>query len=182
MKQTEPPRWMENLLKLLLEKEQRETVSGDLYEEFCDEKLPSLGAARARIWYMTQVLSFIPQKFGPLLTAICCFTMASGAWLGAMDLRLRHPGYAGREWIAALIVGQAALTLAALHVAQTRWLRNIAMMGCAGILWLATKALIGVISGANFEGYILLIALGLVIQAVLTLGILPTVDRTRSRA
>jgi hypothetical protein len=90
-----------------------------------------------------------------------------------MDLILRHPGYAQREWIAVLIVGQAALTLAALHLRRLPWLRPLAMVGCAAIAWLASHALWAAINGTNFEGYILLISLGLLMQAALTLMILP---------
>jgi len=173
MKNIEPPRWMERTLRFLLDSRDREAICGDLYEEFCQEKARLLGPARAKVWYVRQVLSFVLQKFGFVLTAFCLFTMASGGWLGAMDLILHHPGYAQREWIAWLIVGQAALTLAALHFRSLTWLRPLALVGCAAILWLAAHALWLAITGANFEGYILLICLGLLTQAALTLLILP---------
>ena len=172
MKRSEPPAWMEAILNSLLDEQHREAVSGDLYEEFCDEMFPSLGATRARFWYMRQILSFIPQRFGSVLTIFCLFTMASGAWLGMMDLILQHPGYARREWIAGLIVGQAAVTLAALYLRKPGWLRPLALAGCLAIVALALRALVGVITGANFEGYILLISLALLAQAGLTLLIL----------
>lgn len=168
-----PPTWMEALLKSLLPERDREAVAGDLYEVFCDEIAPRMGAARARFWYMRQVLSFVPQRLGPVLQLICFFTLMSGTWLGLMDLRLRHPGYLSREWIAGLIVGQAAVTLIVINRLGPAWLRYVALAGCVGILSLSAKALIGVITGANFEGYILLIALALVIQAVLTVMIVP---------
>ncbi|HSZ16038.1 MAG TPA: permease prefix domain 2-containing transporter [Terracidiphilus sp.] len=177
MKQAGPPKLMEKLLKSLLPEESRESVSGDLYEEFCDAKVPTLGPMRARLWYARQVLSFVPQKFGSVLALTCLFTWMSGMWLGLMDLRLRHPGYAGRELIAGLIVGQAAVTLAALYLRRPGWLRPLALVGCAGILWLAGRALAGVLTGANPEGYVLLIALALIVQSVLTLLILPGLNR-----
>jgi len=174
MKKIEPPDWMEHILRLLLHRRHREAISGDLYEEFCEEKVPSLGASRAKRWYLQQILSFIPQKFGFVLTAFCLFTMASGGWLGMMDIILRHPGYAQREWIPALIIGQAAVTLAALYLRGLPWLRPLAMAGCAAIVWLAARSLWLAITGVNFEGYILLICLGLLAQAALTLVILPS--------
>jgi hypothetical protein len=168
---------MERLLKFLLLERDREAVTGDLYEEFSEEKLPRLGAARARFWYMRQVLSFVPQRLGPVLKLICFFTLMSGSWLGLMDLRLRHPGYAGREGIAGLIVGQAAITLIVLERRGPGWLRFVALAGCVGILSLSAKALASVIAGADLEGYILLIALLLVAQAALTVLIVPRIDR-----
>ena len=126
---------------------------------------------------MRQVLSFLPQRLGPVLKLICIFTFTSGTWLGLMDLRLRHPGYLQREWIAGLIVGQAAMTLLVLGRRGPGWLRFVALAGCVGILSLAAHALVGVVTGANFEGYILLIALALVVQAALTVLIVPRIDR-----
>lgn len=175
MKQMEPPKWMETLLKSILPERDRESVTGDLYEEFCEEIAPRTGAARARFWYMHQILSFVPQRLGPLLQLICFFTLMSGTWLGLMELRLRHPGYLSREWIAALIVGQPAITLIVVNRRGPASLRYVALVGCVGILSLSAKALVGVITGANFEGYILLIALALVLQAALTLMIVPRI-------
>lgn len=175
MKRMEPPKWMENLLEIILPKRDREAVSGDLYEEFCKEIAPRVGKTRARFWYMRQVLSFVPQRLAPALQLICFFTLMSGTWLGLMELRLRHPGYLGREWIAGLIVGQAAITLIVLSRRGPAWLRYVALAGCVGILSLSAKALVGVITGANFEGYILLIALALVMQTVLTVMIVPQI-------
>jgi hypothetical protein len=172
MNRMEPPKWMEEVLKLLLHERQRQAVVGDLHEEFCEGKAPQMGATRARLWYLGQVLSFIPQRLGSLLSLICFFTLACGAWLGWMDLRLRHPGYAGREAIAGLIVGQAALTLAAVHLRGPSWLRPVALLGCGGIAWLAVHALVKALGGADFEGYVLLIAIGLLAQALLTVVIL----------
>jgi hypothetical protein len=176
MKRIEPPKGLERLLRLLLLERDREAVTGDLYEEFCQEVVPRLGAARARFWYMRQVLSFLPQRLGMALKLLCAFTFLSGTWLGMMDLRLRHPGYLQREWIAGLIAGQAAVTLMVVSRRGPGWLRFVALAGCVGILSLAARALMGVVTGANLEGYILLIALALVVQAALTVMILPRRD------
>lgn len=181
MNRIDPPKWMERMLKLLLHQRHRETVAGDLYEEFCEVKVPQMGVWRARLWYLGQTLSFIPQRLAFPLTLLCVFTLASGTWLGIMDLRLRHPGYAERELIAALIVGQGTLTLLALHSRGQGWLRLLALAGCAGIVWLALHALENALRGAHFEGYVLLIALGLLAQAVLTVLILPGLDRQIAR-
>jgi hypothetical protein len=181
MNRIEPPKWMEGLLKSLLHERHREPVAGDLYEEFREQKVPQMGVQRARLWYLGQALSFIPRRLAFPLSLLCFFTLASGAWLGIMDLRLRHPGYAGRELIAGLIVGQAALTLAALHSRGFGWLRRLALAGCAGIVWLALHALARALGGAELEGYVLLIAIGLLVQASLTVLILPGLDRQIAR-
>jgi hypothetical protein len=146
MKRIEPPKWMERLLKSLLHERHREAVAGDLYEEFCEVKIPQMGVIRARLWYLGQTPSFIPQRLALPLNLLCFFTLSSGTWLGIMDLRLRHPGYAGRELIAGLIVGQAALTLAALLSRGLGWLRLLALAGCAAIVWLALHALVNCVA------------------------------------
>jgi hypothetical protein len=53
-----PPRWAETLLRLLLTPKDRESVSGDLLEEYRDTIVPTLGPAADR-WYVRQVGSFL---------------------------------------------------------------------------------------------------------------------------
>jgi hypothetical protein len=179
MKRITPPYLLDSLLLFLLAPRDRETVSGDLYEEFLEVKLPALGPFRACLWYMRQVLSFVPRRAatvlfeGPALKIICCFTALSGGWLGMMDLLLRHPGYKSQTMIAATIVLQAMLTLAALRFQRYVSLRVVAMVGILPLLWLAGTAGMALIQGAELEGYVLLIALALVVQSALTVVTLP---------
>jgi hypothetical protein len=53
-----PPQWAETLLRLLLTPKDRESVSGDLLEEYRDTIVPTLGPAADR-WYVRQVGSFL---------------------------------------------------------------------------------------------------------------------------
>jgi len=188
MKRTQPPYLLDCVLLFLLSPRDRETVSGDLYEEFIDVKLPELGQFRAHLWYMGQVLSFVPGKIGVVLLQgralrlLCFCTALAGGWLGMMDILLRHPGYRSQIVIAATIVSQAAITLAALRFHRYRSLRAIAMVGSAAILWLACIALKATIGGAHLEGYVLLIALALIVQAVLTVLTTPRAQVTRRKS
>ncbi len=173
-----PPVWIEQLLRSLLPLRDRETVSGDLLEEFIEQKAPQLGSVRARLWYLGQALSFAPHRLRSVfmqrhvLALLCGFTGLCGLWLGAMDLRLRHPGYAGQTVIAAAILLQAVLTLAALR-SKHPVLRYLSLCGCVSLFYLAGKALLGLLRGSGMEGYILVIAVALVCQALLTLRTLP---------
>lgn len=172
MKRGEDRSWIERLLVLLLPEQDRETIPGDLLEER-RAKMQELGPFHAQLWYACQIVSLAPRAMistwerGPVLSGFCVFTAMCAAWLGAMDLRLRHPGYIGREGIAATIALEALLTLVALGT-QTPLLRALSMAGTAGILWLAAKAFYGVLHAQHFEGYIVLIAMALAIQAGLT--------------
>ena len=179
MKGNEPPSLLTCLLILLLPQRDAETISGDLLEEFVEVKVPQLGAFRARLWYLRQVLSFVPGKVsavlleGALLGLLCRFTALCGLWLGSMELVLRHPGYGSRLPIAATIVGQALLTLGALRFRRSRSLRAVTLCGCLSLFWLAGMALRATLGGKYLEGYVLLIAVALMVQAALTLMTLP---------
>lgn len=165
-----PPRWLERMLWLVLPERSRETVSGDLDEEY-REQVSKRGKLRASLWYARQVLSFTPGNAlqqpaqSPVLACLCVFTTLSATWLGTVGLLLRRPAYIEGEIIAAMIIGQGVLTLGAFYL---RVLRPISLAGTLAMLWLAGKALHGLLTGAHFEGYVLLIALALVIQSVFT--------------
>lgn len=53
-----PPRWAEAWLRLLLPTRDRETVSGDLLEQYRDSVRPAHGRLRADAWYVAQVGGF----------------------------------------------------------------------------------------------------------------------------
>jgi len=53
-----PPRWAEAILRVLLKPRQRESVSGDLLEEYRDTIVPARGHA-ADWWYVRQVMSYL---------------------------------------------------------------------------------------------------------------------------
>ena len=55
---TRPPWWAETLLRLLLPPRDRESVSGDLLEEYRETIVPTLGPAANR-WYLRQVGWFL---------------------------------------------------------------------------------------------------------------------------
>ena len=174
MKPNAPPSFLHSLLLAMLPPRDRQTVPGDLHEEFLEVKLPLLGPFRARLWYLRQVVSFAPARAAALflggspLRLLASFTLLSGLWLGMMDILLAHPGYVGHLYISGIIVTQGILTLAALRFRRSSFLRGITLLGGLPILWLASTALRAAVHGDHIEGYILLIALALIGQAVLT--------------
>jgi hypothetical protein len=54
-----PPRWAERLLRLVLSPRDRETVTGDLLEEYREVAVPTLGPFRARMWYLREMVGFM---------------------------------------------------------------------------------------------------------------------------
>jgi len=70
---TLPPSWAESLLRLILRKEDRDSVSGDLLEEYREAIVPVLGA-KANRWYIRQVAGYVLRAtwaWGVLVAAIC---------------------------------------------------------------------------------------------------------------
>jgi len=54
-----PPAWAESVLRALLEPRNRDSITGDLLEEYCEVVLPARGELRAKVWYIRQVASFV---------------------------------------------------------------------------------------------------------------------------
>jgi hypothetical protein len=68
-----PPDWAESLLRVMLSPKDRESVSGDLLEEYRESIEPSLGAGANR-WYVRQVAGFVLREtwiWALLVASIC---------------------------------------------------------------------------------------------------------------
>jgi hypothetical protein len=166
---------MEFLLKRLLPARDRETVTGDLHEDYAEFAVPQFGRLRANLWYLRQVFSIARRCIGEggtmtkLLSLTSAITLLCGCWLALMECLLRHPGFAARTAVALLIAaaGLATLLVRLLHlgVRSERW------------LWAAAAALIGlgVFSflrnerAVHFEGFVFVISIVLVLQGLLML-------------
>jgi hypothetical protein len=58
-------KWADFLLRLVLKARDRDTISGDLLEEYREVVLPTNGPLAARLWYARQIVSFIsPTTWG----------------------------------------------------------------------------------------------------------------------
>jgi len=70
-------KWGDFVLRLLVRRRDRETISGDLLEEYREHVLPTRGSWSARLWYVRQILSFVsPIAWG----------LAVGVALGTLQL------------------------------------------------------------------------------------------------
>lgn len=174
-----PPRWAEWLLERLLPEHSRETVVGDLREEFIESQLPLRGLIRAHIWYLRQVASFAfwftkeGSVVGKILLIVSSLSLACGCWLARMELLLRHPGYGGRILTALIIVAICAGTILMrmLHAGYRceRWL----WLGAAGLTLIGVLAFLRNMHASHFEGFVFVISLLLVLQGLImfaTLG------------
>jgi hypothetical protein len=54
-----PPAWAEGLLQFLVQRDHRDSISGDLLEEYRDRMLPARGATAANRWYVREVVGYL---------------------------------------------------------------------------------------------------------------------------
>jgi hypothetical protein len=170
-----PPRWVEIFLERLLTARDRQTVTGDLREQYAESILPRHRRLKADLWYLRQVLSFVPRSLsegGPMrkvLLLVSLFTLACGVWLAAMECVLRHPGYVVRIAVAICIglISLATILARMLHLGFRceRWL----WVGAVALIGIGGQAFVRNARSAHFEGFVFLISLALVLQGLLML-------------
>jgi hypothetical protein len=84
--QTIPPRWAEAVLQSLLRSADRESISGDLLEEYRAAKRPSIGPLRANAWYIKHVVSMLWHLIRPYALVLA----AQGVLLAVTVFRPGH--------------------------------------------------------------------------------------------
>jgi hypothetical protein len=95
-----PPRWAEALLRVLLKPRQRESVSGDLLEEYRDSIVPARGRA-ADWWYIRQVIWYLLQAswvWGTLMGSALVIRYLLDTLLPPADYWLRATVRRGPSW------------------------------------------------------------------------------------
>jgi hypothetical protein len=104
------------------------------------------------------------------LAAVSAFTLLACAWMCVMFFVLRHPGFEWRAALSALVVIQSAATLVLL-AAGSRSVppRILLALGACGLLTLGVSAFLANEAASDWEGYVAVISIALVIQGALTL-------------
>lgn len=171
-----PPRWAEDMLEILLVREDRLTLTGDLREEYAETVLPQLGRWKADLWYLSQAASlaprFVVQEDGmrKVLLLASAFSLACGFWLVTMEMLLRHPGYVERAAMDASLssVPLATILIVLLHagVRAERWFRLLGVP----LIAIALAALVGDLRSQHFEGFVLVVSIVLATQGALMLA------------
>jgi hypothetical protein len=90
-----PPRWAELIIGLVVPRERKGDVLGDLLEEYRDAKIPMLGVRRANRWYVRQAVYSVWQ----LAAIFCLFTLALHTWREAIDELVYTDSYFLRSYI-----------------------------------------------------------------------------------
>ncbi len=176
-----PPQWAQSLLTHLLKSRDRESIPGDLLEEYQEERFPGVGRARANLWYIRQIfiLAFFQAlKGGPMkrsLICLCFLTLAASACFGVTETVLRqktvlyHPGSDVRIIWAIMLAVASIITMLYLVLPGYRLLRILVSLGAVPMLSFGISAMLVVIRSTHFEGYFLLYGVALTLQLTLVL-------------
>ena len=95
--QQQPPAWAHSLLRLMLEPRHRETIPGDLLEDYRERLLNGTRRSAATAWYVRQVLSFVTAR------SLCQLLLpGSSRWIAAVAafhflILVAAPAWAGIE-------------------------------------------------------------------------------------
>ncbi len=183
-----PPQWMHSLLIHILKARDRESIPGDLLEEYREERLPGMGRTRANLWYIRQILSlafFQALKGGPMKRSLICLsflTLAASASFGVMEAILRqktvlyHPGSDVRIIWAIMLAAASITTILYLVLPGYRLLRILLSLGAVAMLGPGISAILMVTRSTPFEWYFLLYGVALILQltlAILALAFVP---------
>lgn len=164
----------------------RETISGDLLEEYSQEQVPRVGSLRANIWYVRQVISFLSiRSFGGLpmkagLTCTSLFTAGTGSWLIVMEQILRHSGYAERTAIATCITLQGLCTLLVLMFGVGSISGAVILLSAVSLVLFGAFSMERILQSQHFEGFVLLVGLALIAQGLMTLVVVPRLHSTKA--
>jgi hypothetical protein len=156
MIQNAPPRWLEKMLLWCLPVRDRETISGDLLEEYREEQVPHLGSMRASVWYLRQWVSFLfVRSFGgspaqASLTWMSVFTTTAGVWLAVVENIQKHAGYAERAAIATCIAVHGLATVLCLVLDGRSVFRMLVLNGCS---WRRGVGIFGYRTNAGFAPF-----------------------------
>jgi len=94
-KEPNPPRWAEAVLRSLLRPSDRESISGDLLEEYRAARRPALGALGADAWYLKHVGSVLWHLILP-----CALTLAA---ITLLSLTVNRSSRAAYVWYGSLV-------------------------------------------------------------------------------
>jgi hypothetical protein len=189
-----PPLWAESFLLNVLKPRDRESILGDLLEEYREERLTKLGHTGANLWYIRQILGIVffqALKGGAMkrsLMGLCFLNLTVSAWFGFMETVLRqktvlyHPGSDVRIIWAFMLAAVSFITIFCLVLPGYRPLRILLSLGAVSMLSFGISAITVVIKSAHFEGCFLLYGVALILQlalAILTLAFVPDVPKSR---
>jgi hypothetical protein len=162
-----PPRWAETLLVRFLRIRDRETIAGDLLEEYREAILSGASCLRADCWYIAQALSIVSTRIFTvrhLLLATCLLSI-----LAAAQLAYISPATEARP-LAIVFAAQSILTIAML-IKPRRLVRLILPIGALAVASGGILALMELVL-THFDVKLAYMSAAFVSQGVLTIALL----------
>lgn len=100
---------------------------------------------------------------------MCAFTVIAGAWLAIMESVLKHSGYQSRMAVDLLIGLQGiAAAMACKAFSQSPVFHSLLLLSAIGLAYIGVAALVRLVQQPHFEGFVLVIGIGIIVQAILT--------------
>jgi len=107
------------------------------------------------------------------LNLLCGLTLLASSWLGVMYVVLHRPGYERGVSMSLIVIIQSLLTLAlTTGTLSALWWRLLTVAGAAGVIWAGGAAVSNTVTSQHFEGYALVMGVALMLQGLLTAGLL----------
>jgi hypothetical protein len=166
----EPPRWAEAILVRFLQTKDRETITGDLLEEYRDAILVGTGCFSADCRYILQVFSVLQNEVRKRTAArdVLCMTCALSI-IAMARFGFVSPAPAAIP-VAAVFVVQSLVTIAI--VAKWRRFPQVILgFGAIAIVLGGGLALHETLVWTVFEICVALTGLALIFQGILTLAL-----------
>jgi hypothetical protein len=134
-----PPRWADVLLRILLAPQDRQTVSGDLLEEYRERIVPARGRRRADLWYISQVAGFVWRDNRT------CAGLLGGAFAArtALDWLVPTADFHVRSTVSTVLSAAILVCAGFLAARRSSSLRAGAVAGVASVLIGATISMTG---------------------------------------
>src|SRR3954462_14055137 len=124
---TLPPPWAESLLRMMLAPKDRDSVSGDLLEEYRESIVPSVGRGAGR-WYLRQVAALLWRRTWPWAMLLA----ASVVWRDTLDWWISPTNDFHARSVMSTAAAAGCFTMTGLSSAWlSRSVRAGAVAGCA---------------------------------------------------
>ena len=146
-----PPKWVDAILRSLLKPADRDSISGDLLEEYRLAQRPSVGRVRASLWYCAHVLSVLWHLIRPwalLVIAVNVLRVLLGVsreWFFGIPGPMTVVGFIARSLWFGSVVQAPGLSLvdATIYLWAAYYCVRKTRLARTGILAAGTLSLIG---------------------------------------
>jgi hypothetical protein len=128
--ESRPPQWAEGVVRWFISPRDRDTITGDLLEEYREVAVPAWGHARATVWYLGQGVSLMTHSKVAMESAWVAVGMVMLSTLMFL-LNRSHFGPPGPLYIAIIV----AVVLGSTGATAVRSAGDVRFLGRMGLTW-----------------------------------------------